>query len=891
MTETATDRLQAALADRYRIEGELGSGGMAIVYLAHDLKHGRQVALKVLRAEIASAVVAERFLREIQLAARLTHPHILPLHDSGEAQGLLFYTMPYVRDGSLATRLSAESPLPLDEAVRITRDVADALSFAHGQGVVHRDIKPGNILLAEGHAVVADFGIAGALSTAGGDRLTESGLLLGTPAYMSPEQAGGQPDVDARADIYALGCVLYEMLAGEPPFTGRTAQMVMTRQLTDAPRPLRERDETVPGWVEQAILKALAKTPADRYQTAPEFARALMPPLSMPVTTPPSGPATWPQTTLIHETPPRRRVPMAAVMLGFGFLIALGVLFAWNQGHRREGASTAGGKVLAVLPFENLGPARDEYFADGVTDALRGKLASLPGVQVIARGSSAPYKKTTKPPDEIARELGARYLLTGTVRWEKGASGADRVLVSPELVEVTPGHTPTTKWQHPFDAALDDVFQVQADIAGRVVQSLDLAIGTPERRVLATKLTSNSAAYDYFLRGNAYFERGGDEPDLRIAEGLYERAVTLDSTFALAYAQLALTHNNLYGFYYDRTQERLTKLRRAAEQAVRLRPDLAEGHLALGTYHGRLNYARALKEFDAARKLQPSNASVYFWIGVIQRREGKWSEAVANMKKSVELNPRSDENLTQLAFTLIALRRYAEAEPYLTRAIEISPDQLDPYDTKFLLYVLWNGDTVSAAKAIREAVRRIGSVRVISNYGWGLRTLANSWFRRELLDTRSAHLPLGAFGSDTAGYYLWQAQVRLYGDHPETARVFFDSARVILETQTARRPGDAAFRARLGMIYAELDRRADARREGEIAMAMSARSKDEFSNQMIRRHLARILTRIGEADAAVDELAYLLSVPSYVSVPLLRVDQAWDPLRGHPRFERLLAGR
>jgi eukaryotic-like serine/threonine-protein kinase len=522
-----------------------------------------------------------------------------------------------------------------------------------------------------------------------------------------------------------------------------------------------------------------------------------------------------------------------------------------------------------------------------VTDALRGKLASIPAVQVIARGSSAPYKRTTKVPEQIARELGARYLLTGTVRWVKAANGS-RVLVSPELVEVSAGHTPKTKWQQSFDAALTDVFQVQADIASRVAQALDVAIGSPERQVLVAKPTADSAAYDYFLRGNVYFERGVEGPDLRAAEGLYEKAIARDSSFALAHAQLSLTHDLLYWFGYDRTEERLTKQKEAAQEAIRLRDDLAEGHLALGFYyyHARLDYERALEAFEAARKRQPSNGTVYFGIGAVHRRQGKWSEAVADIKRSVELNPRSASDLTEMASTFMALRAYAEAEPYLTRAIEVSPDQVRPRGVKAWLYVLWRGDTVSAAKVVREAVRSGSAERVIT--GTPAATLANNWLLRELLNRGTADMSLEVFGSDTVGYYLWHARVRLYQGHRESTRAFLDSARVILEGQTARQPEEPGFHMALGMVYADLGRRTEARRQGERAVALRPRSQDALSNADLRLQLAQILTKIGQGDDAVHQLASLLSVPGYISVPSLRVDHTWDPLRGNRRFQRLL---
>jgi serine/threonine-protein kinase len=445
---------------------------MATVFLAHDLRHDRPVALKVLHPELAATLGPERFQREIRTTARLQHPHILPVLDSGEAAGQLWYTMPFVRGESLRDCLRREGQLPINVAVDLARQVALALDYAHREGVVHRDLKPENILLSDGQALVADFGIAKALRAAGEVQLTETGLAV-----------GGQ--VDGRSDIYALGCVVYEMLAGEPPFAGSTPQAVIAKRMLEPVPHVRTLRDTVSVPMEQALLRALAKTPADRFATAGEFTRALST-LTMAAT------ATGSADPIVSGRAVRRHwwVPAGLVAV---ILLGLGLLFAWRKGHRLDEVGEAGPKRLAVLPFENLGGSEDEYFADGVTDEVRGKLAALPGLEVIARTSSGEYKHTTKRPQQIGRELGVDYLLTGTVRWERGAGGSSRVRVSPELVQVS---TASTKWQAPFEAPLTDVFQVQGQIAGQVAQALGVVLGTGEREQLAERPTQNLAAYD-----------------------------------------------------------------------------------------------------------------------------------------------------------------------------------------------------------------------------------------------------------------------------------------------------------------------------------------------------------------------------------------------------------
>jgi serine/threonine-protein kinase len=374
------DALRDALSGRYRLTRELGRGGMATVYLAQDLRHDRPVALKVLHPELARLLGPERFLREIKLAARLQHPHILTVLDSGEAAGNLWFAMPFVEGESLRGRLEREKQLPVEDAVRIASETAEALEYAHRQGVIHRDVKPENILLSGDHALVADFGIAQALAgDAGGEeRLTETGTTLGTPAYMSPEQAAGARSLDARSDVYSLACVLWEMLAGEPPFTGPTPQMAIARRFTETPRPLRAVRETVPEAVETAVAKALSKSPADRYSSALKFGRAL-------TATGPTAPVPVPAAP--SARPARHR---SAVLFGLGFVLGLGVLCGWVRILSAEPAGAGGGaKRLAVLPVEYLGDTADGYSPPGMTAEVRGRLAALRGLQVIAHRSAA----------------------------------------------------------------------------------------------------------------------------------------------------------------------------------------------------------------------------------------------------------------------------------------------------------------------------------------------------------------------------------------------------------------------------------------------------------------------------------------------------------------------
>jgi serine/threonine-protein kinase len=475
MTEPL-DRLKTALADRYTIEREIGSGGMATVYLAEDVKHHRPVALKVLKSELAAVLGPERFLREIEISARLTHPHVLPLLDSGDAAGTLFYVMPYVEGETLRDRLDREKQLPVDDALQISREVADALSYAHSHGVIHRDIKPENILLESGHAVVADFGIARAIDQAGGEKLTATGLAVGTPAYMSPEQATGSRELDGRSDLYSLGCVLYEMLAGQPPFTGPTVESMVHQHLTAAPPNVTAIRPSVPGWVVTALERSLAKTPADRFNPVAQFGEAIAPRMSA------TGEA---------AAPPRREPPRTSwrrwVVIG---ALAVVVLIVATLVVRRVGPSRGPEHprtAIAVLPLQNLsadGP--HAYFAGGLHDELLTQLFKVAALRVISRTSVMEYAERTKSLREIADELDVGTIVEGSVQVL-----GNRLRVSVQLIDAA---TDEHLWADRYDRTLDDAFAIQSEVARQVVAAVGAALTETEATAVAASPTERPRA-------------------------------------------------------------------------------------------------------------------------------------------------------------------------------------------------------------------------------------------------------------------------------------------------------------------------------------------------------------------------------------------------------------
>ena len=647
------ERVRASLAGRYTIERELGRGGMATVYLARDLKHDRPVALKLLRPELAASVGAERFLREIQVTAHLTHPNILPLLDSGRADEFLYYVTPYVEGESLRSRLNRQKQLPVDEALRLSRDVAGALDYAHRHQIVHRDIKPENILLEEGQAVVADFGIARALQAAEGGNLTETGVTLGTAAYMSPEQATGD-QLDGRSDIYSLGCVLYEMLAGEPPFTGPTAQAVTARRLAGSVPALHAVRDSVTRQIEQAIGKALAKLPADRFATATEFADALTA----------GGHASY-RTALRLSW---RRVGGVAA----AFLAIFGaVLVSRSKSHgAREPASNG----VAVLYFDNLSrDTADAYLADGLTEELISRLGQVARLTVKSRNAVRRFRgRLADDPSAVGRALGVVHLVSGSVRH----AGA-RLRVTVELVNAATGDR---MWGQQYDRAVADLLGIQEDIAVTIATAIGGRLLPAERSSLTQRPTRDPGAYDHFVKGNYYLSQRTERAVARAIEE-YRAALQLDPNFTAALARAAYA----YALFLDWAWHvpgapRESLLARgfvASDSALRQDSSSSDAWMAqaylLAESGTNSALGRATAAFERAIALDPRNAEAYHQFGWLLMGLGRDSAAAEADHRALELEPERFPTLVSLSALRTIQRRYDEGLRWIDSALAIDP--------------------------------------------------------------------------------------------------------------------------------------------------------------------------------------------------------------------------
>jgi eukaryotic-like serine/threonine-protein kinase len=641
------EQLRAAVADRYRIEEEIGHGGMASVYLAEDLKHGRKVAIKVLLPAPGHSYEPQRFLREIRIAARLSHPQILPVHDSGECDGLLYFVMPYAGCETLRDRLNREGQLPIDAALRITRAVGTALGYAHRHHVIHRDIKPENVLLQEGEPVVADFGVATAMSAAGGDNIyiTDRGFAVGTPAYMSPEQASAERDLDGRSDLYSLACVLYEMLAGKPPFAGSGARATMARHAIEPPAPIRSLRPTVPLAVELALQRALAKSPSERFATMAEFCDALVAP-----------------------------APTAVPMTG-----------APDQ------------RSIAVLPFVNSSAdPENEYFSDGMTDELITALSKVEGLQVASRTSVFALKSLREDVRTLGSRLNVATVLDGTVR-----KSGNRIRITVQLSRVSDGRL---LWSERYDREMSDVFAIQDEIAGTIVRTLRATLLGDLGDLTPVRYTANVKAYSLYLKGRFCWNRRTQEG---IREGIryFEQAIAEDPDYALAYSGLADSYALDLDYKGAPVFEGMERAKAEARKAIALDETLAEAHTSLGwvTFIYDWDWAAAEQQFRRAVELNPRYSTAHQWYSWFLAAMGRFEESLEHGRTAAELDPASVSIRRSMGWLQYYARQHDGALDNLRRGLAMDPTAAETHRLLGLVY-LQQGSLDEAAAAFKEAL-------------------------------------------------------------------------------------------------------------------------------------------------------------------------------------------
>jgi TolB-like protein/Flp pilus assembly protein TadD len=867
----------------YRVLEKIGEGGMGVVYRAHDERLDRDVALKVLPAGTLGDDAARKRLRREALAlGRLNHPHIEAVYDFDSEGAVDFLVMEHVPGPTLADRLMSGA-LDEPEVLRLGQQLAAALEEAHGLGVVHRDLKPANIKVTpKGQLKVLDFGLAALLRPAGdadATRLaTEAAAAGGTVPYMAPEQLRGQPP-DARSDIFATGVVLYEMAAGRRPFQGR-----VTTELTDAilhappPPPTRLRPE-LSRRLEDIVLKCLEKDPDDRYQSAKELGvdlRRL------------AAPSTPPEAMAVA---PGRRQPRGgrlAVGLGAAGVVLLGVvgtITALNVGGWRDrligGGTETAVRSVAVLAFENLsGDPQNAYFSDGIAAEILSRLVSVPGLKVV---SVRRVPGQTSDPRQVGREVGVAAVLEGDVRRD-----GNRVRVTARLTNATTGQV---MWaSQPYDRELADIFAVQSGIALEIAGALETAMTPEVRKSVERRPTENLDAWDAYLRGIDYYRRSQEQRDMRAAVTSFERAVSLDPKFAAAHAWLSRMHSQMWWMHYDRTPERVALARAAVDRAVALEPDSAEAHTALGYYYYwcHLDYDRSLAEFRLALKARQNDSDVLSGMAFVFRRQGKFAEAVTALTQAAELDPRYASLLLNLGETLALVRDVAGAARWLDRTSALTPDWARPYGLKARYLLRLGGDVAGA----RTSLTLANSLGVAEDHEVAY---AASLLELSTRSYQAGLERLSSGGHDSFDSQLWfvpktllQAQLHGLLGQRSAELGHYRAAAALLEARIRTTPDDARFHGSLGIAYAGLGRKADAVREGKRALELMPVAKEAYRGALRVEEMARIYAMIGEREAAVGQLEYLMSIPLDLAAPGLRLDPTWDSLRDHPRFQKLV---
>ncbi|MGA9751428.1 MAG: protein kinase [Acidobacteriota bacterium] len=907
----------------YEILSAVGAGGMGEVYRARDTRLGREVAVKVLPGEFAQAPERlRRFEQEAKAAAALNHPNILVLYDIGSAEvpwrgaedpeaisppppglsrllrdlalteekgEIVHYIVTELLEGETLRQRLRGGPLPASKAVALGIQIAQGLAAAHENGIVHRDLKPDNLFVTnDGLVKILDFGLARLVSPSKegapadsqaptAEAPTREGTVLGTPGYMAPEQVRGLAS-DARSDLFAFGCVLYEMLAGQRAFTGETHTDVAAAILKEDPADLMGLAPQTSPFLAQIITRCLEKRPEDRFQSARDLAHDLGRVLTD---------RTLGQGAAAPRAPRRRRAAGLA-LLGFAVLLAAGVaavMFLWAS----PGGQGPRPPRIVVLPFENLGQPDEAYFAAGMTEEIASRLSSVEGLGVISRTSAMQYKRAGKTIKQVGHDLGVDYVLEGSVRWERGTGQESRVRITPQLIRVADD---TQVWSDRYDRVLADVFAIQAEVAESAVRAMGVTIVPHEQTRLKEAATNDLEAYDLYLRGRELITHGAGPDAYREATRLFQAAVERDPRFVQALARLTWANLAMYWLHYDRSPERVVQAKEAAERAVALRPDLPESRNALAWYYyfGLLDYPRALDEFAAALTLQPNNSDALYGRGAVLRRMGRWEESAETQRKACELDPKNIPFLENLAIGYMLARRYAEADRLLKRSIAINPQWSELYAVRAILQLVWHGDSEGAKAGLDEAKRVAGltddptfedmNFRVAllrRDYTGALQVLDSS--KRRAFANQFQYLPISLLRGETH---------RLAGQDG-LARGFFEAARAELEQRIARNPDDALAHSSLGIAYAGLGRRADAVREAKRGCDLAPEARDAWVALWRTYELAQVYAMVGQNGEAIAALERLLAGSGLLTANLVRLDPTLAPLSSNPRFQLLLA--
>ncbi len=877
--ETPPLRIPTHFGD-YELQEEIGRGGQGVVYRARQKSLNRTVALKIIvLGHWATARHLKRFRLEAEAAASLNHPSIVPIHEVGERDGCCYFSMNLIEGGQLDEVVRREA-ISIRRAAELIANLARTVHYAHEHGILHRDIKPGNILLdKEGEPHLTDFGLARLVETE--STVTRTKEVLGTPSYMAPEQASGNNvALTSATDTYGLGAVLYHLLTGCPPFAGGTTYETVRLVLETDPRQPRLLNRKVDRDLSTICLKCLQKDPQRRYASALALAEDLERWLK-------HEPIQARRTGLFARGKKwvRRKPAIAAVItLSLALIATVGVI-VWKSDLFRRPAAAG----IAVLPFENLSNDKeDASFADGVQDDLLTKLAKIADLKVISRTSVMQYrgKRDTR---QIGDALRVSHVLEGSVR-KTGAW----LHINAQLIDT---RSDTHIWAEQYDRDLKDMFAIQSEIAQKVAKRLHAKISAAEKLAIEQPPTADLTAFDLYNRAKNFLldtvvgSTATRKANLLKAADLLNQAVAHDPTFFQAYCQLAWTHDNVYFDGWDRTPARLALAEAAIEAAFRLRPDAGEVHLARAwnLYWGYRDYDAALAEVEVARQTLPNDARLFDLKGYIERRQGRWEESTQNLERALDLDPRNFNLLRQMAILYDDLRRYADQQAVLDRALALRPDDLEVKVDRANVEIDWKANTWPVHQLIDEIqAKDPAALPGVADY-WLLCALAER-------DPVAAANALAALGDNSVGTEkvkygprLMEGLIARMAKDDAKARAAFTAARAEQEKLVRANPDDAGALCILGLIDAGLGRKEEALREGWRAVELLPVEKDARSGPAMIVCLARIAAWVGDNDLACEQLVRASRLPSSVSYGDLKLMPWWDPLRGDPRFEKIVA--
>ena len=860
----------------YELLEEIGRGGQGVVYRARQKSLNRVVALKVIGlGHWATEAHVKRFRLEAEAAAQLDHPSIVPIYEIGERDGSCYFSMKYVEGGPL-DELVRRKPLSIQSATELLAKIARTVHHAHGHGVLHRDIKPGNILLDEaGEPHLTDFGLARLVEKE--SNVTRTMDVLGTPSYMAPEQAAGRnTQLTGTTDVYGLGAVFYQLLTGQPPFAGGTTFETIRLVLETEPRHPRLWNPKVDGDIATICLKCLEKDPPRRYASALTLAEDLERWLRHePIHARRSGPINRGRKWV------RRNPVLAAVTPVVTALVAVVAVMFWNQARARPVASG-----IAVLPFEDLsGDKQNAFFADGMQDDILTKLAKVADLKVISRTSVMQYRGERNV-RKIGEALRVSHVLEGSVRRTN-----DRIRLNAQLIDA---RNDAHVWAQSYDREITDVFAIQSEIAKAIADQLQAKILPREKLEIEQPPTKDLVAYDLYARANevinADFYSDDRKEHLARAINWLEQAIGRDPAFFDAYCKLARVHAILYVTHTDHTPERLSAAEEAAKAALRLQPDAAEAHLARAWHLlAKLDYDGARAEMEFARRTLPNDPRIFELTAYIDRRQGRWSESLRNLERALELDPNNTFILQQTANTHQQLRQYHKQAATFDRVLSLRPNDLVMRIARAHVEVNWKADP----KPLRELIDSLLRENPGSGAALARDRISLAFAERDPAAGLEAVSDLGqkTWGTDAVLYppaYLEGLFCRLKGD-AAAAEASFSRARAIQQQILDRDPDYAPGLCILGLIDAGLGRKEEALREGRRAAELLPPSRDSINGQQIMQLLAVIYAWVGEKDLAIDQLDRSVQLPSRFGYGHFRLFPEWDPLRGDPRFEKIVA--